>query len=382
LVKALRADGAEIVLDTKAAELASAAKFRGFASGAPWSGAADNEPLGPKHFSKRSASDVIGRIARFAVEEQVHAVLAPGHFLREGIGSEWFAVDRDACLALRAALDREGGREIGIDYALILGHTALNDHGSRGEIIAGLQDLPFDNLWIRASGFGSDAPPATTQRFITALSGLHNLGKPIVADYLGGLVGLASIAFGAVCGLAHGVGERERFDARSWHVPPQARNDEGGGPAVRVAVSSLGKSLTLRELELLAKAKGAARLVVCNDRDCCRHGLDDMTQNPRRHAAYQWFARVRDIEGTPDLSRARHFLEGEMTRVDRSARQVKNLKIGDEGMTRRLVEHSRRLERMRATLEHLYETRGDDHPRSLPAVRRGFGRAVHKRGDA
>jgi hypothetical protein len=383
LIEAFRVDGAEIVLDTKAAELAAVAKCGGYARAAPWSAASNGEPLGPEHFSRGAPADVIGQIARFAIEHRFHAVLAPSHFLREGGMSPWFAVDRDACLRLRAALDREGGAEIAIDYPLILGHTVLNDPGTRGTVVAGLADLPFDNLWVRASGFGSDGAPATTRRFITALWGIHNLGKPVVADYLGGgLVGLASIAFGAVCGLACGIGERERFDALSWHKPPPARSDESGGRAVRIAVPGLDKSLTVAELKLLASARGGTRLVVCGDRECCRNGLDDMLRIPRRHAAYQRFVKIRDLERTPDLNRERHFLDGEMTRVDRSARQVKELKTGEEQMTKRLVDHSRRVERLRTALEHLHEMRGEDHSRSAAAVRRPAVRSQHRRGEA
>lgn len=381
LVESFRAAGAEIVLDAKAAELAEPAKYGGFASGAPWSASGNGQPLGPEHFERRAASDVIGRIARFAVEHRVNAVLAPGHFLREGDKNPWFAVDREACSALRSALDREGGGHIALDYALILPHTALNDPGVRGEIIAGLEDLPFDNLWVRASGFGSDGAPATARRFITALCGLHNCGKPIVADYLGGLVGLASIAYAAVCGLAHGIGERERFDARSWHKPRPTNLEKVRGFTVRTAIRGLDKWLSVRDLELLAKSRGGTRLVVCGDRACCPHGLEDMLKNPRRHAACQRLAQIRDIERIPDLKRERHFLDGEMTDVDRSARQIKELKTGEEAMTKRLVAHSRRLERLRATLEHLHETRGEDHPRSPAAIRSGAAGAFHRRGE-
>jgi hypothetical protein len=108
LVEAFRTDGSEIVLDTKAAELAALAKFGGLARGAPWAEANNGKPLGPELFSRNAPSDVIGQIARFAVDHQIQAVLAPSHFLREGSKSPWIAVDRDACLRLRAALDREG----------------------------------------------------------------------------------------------------------------------------------------------------------------------------------------------------------------------------------------------------------------------------------
>jgi len=167
LIDAFRAAGAEIVLDTKVAELAAQAKFEGFARGAPWSACSDGRPLGPEHFGRHAPSDVIGQIARFAVEYGVHAVLAPGHFLSEGNRSHWFEVDRDACVALRAALDREGGGAIGIDYLLIVPHVALNNDVIRLNIAAALDGLPFDNLWVRASGFGRTArrlPPYAMSR--------------------------------------------------------------------------------------------------------------------------------------------------------------------------------------------------------------------------
>lgn len=51
-------------------------------------------------------------------------------------------------------------------------------------------------------------------------------------------------------------------------------------------------------------------------------------------------------------------------------------------MTNRLVEHSRQVERLRSTLEHHYETRGDDHRRSLTAISRVGAGALHRGGEA
>jgi hypothetical protein len=51
-------------------------------------------------------------------------------------------------------------------------------------------------------------------------------------------------------------------------------------------------------------------------------------------------------------------------------------------MMRTLIAHSRRLERLRAILEHLHETRRDEHPRSLPATGRLAATAVHRRAQA
>jgi hypothetical protein len=314
---------------------------------------------------------VIGQIARFAVEHRMHAVLSPGHYLREGTQSQWFKVDREACIALRAALDRAGGRNIGIDYELIVPHVALDDVEGRGQIVEMFKDLPFDNLWLRASGFGSDARPLTTRRYINSLSALHNLGKPIVADYLGGLIGLAAAYFGAISGFAEGVGERERFDAREWHKPPKVREeDEEFGRATRIAVPGLGRSLTLSDLRQLYDAKGGRRLIACADRNCCLHGFSDMVANPKRHGLYQRSLQIQEIEKTPNLNRAQHFLDGEMARADRLARQIKDLKLSDEKLADRMQAHSDRMEKLRSTLEHFHELRGNEGQRALPIVER------------
>jgi hypothetical protein len=368
LVAALRASGTEFILDTDAAELSALGRFDGQVSAAPWARPVDGRPLRPSDFAASDRRGLIAEIARFAVAKDMQAVLAPCHLLRQGSRDVWFDVDRSSCIALREALDREGGKNIAINYLLIPTYTHLHDETERGALLHGLESLPFDNLWIRASGFGSDATPLGATRYITALSGLHNLGKPIVADNLGGLIGLAAVAFGGASGFAHGVGERERFNAGDWDKP-RKKNEDGrrGGHPVRIAIPGLDRSLTVDELDLLAKARGGHRLVICGDRNCCPHGRDDMVKNWRAHFLYQRSERLSKLEKVPDQNRARHFLDVDVAEADRLARQVKELKIGDDDLSARLVKHSRKIEAMRAALENFYEVRGRSSARA-PAV--------------
>lgn len=128
--------------------------------------------LGPQHFAANAKEDVIGQIARFAFENGVSTILAPCHFLREGAKSEWLDVDRKSCIALRQALDRLGAHNISIDFSLVVPHVSLDDVGERGHFLEATKDLPFDNLWLRASGFGSDAGPLTTRKYINSLTAL------------------------------------------------------------------------------------------------------------------------------------------------------------------------------------------------------------------
>ncbi len=151
--------GRELILDTNVAELSAIGRYSGAARAAPW--ANTDGVLRPEHFRRGSNHDVIGMIARFAVSNGFCAVHAPTHFL-DGSTNSWFASDRAACVALRSALDTEGGRQVAIDYPIMIKNASLRDSAQRRAFIAGLADLPFDNLWLRISGFGADAPATMT----------------------------------------------------------------------------------------------------------------------------------------------------------------------------------------------------------------------------
>lgn len=394
LVDLLRADGVELVLDTKAAELAEIGKFGGFARGAPWATLSEAAPLGPKFFLDEKFG-LFEMMAEFAVRHQFHAVLAPTHFLRSGPNDDWFGVDLIALGRLRKALDNAGGKDIAIDYSLIISHTLLRDEAARGALIDKLSRATFENLWIRASGFGSDATPPGARAYINSLSAFHNLGHPIVEDYLGGLVGLAGLAFGAASGFAHGVGERERFDAGTWHLEPKKADDDEkskGGRTKRVYVATIDRSLTEPELRALARARGGRRLLVCSDRDCCS-GLENMVENWRSHFLQQRVAQVKRIEGVPDLNREADFIERDLALADQQSRQIKDLSpVEDElvpkanesraeakeRLIKRLQKHAKRDEKLRTTLESLHVTRGTSVPRARPARFRGFANQMPK----
>jgi hypothetical protein len=99
------------------------------------------------------------------------------------------------------------------------------------------------------------------------------------------------------------------------------------------------------------------------------HGLDDMLNNPKRHSINQRLQQVREMEKVPNLNRAQHFLDREMRGADRLARQIKELKV-EERLSSRMSDYSRRMEKLRASLEHFHETRGNDVPRALPIIER------------
>jgi hypothetical protein len=244
-------------------------------------------------------------------------------------------------------------------------------------VIAALSDLPVENVWVPSSGFGADAGPLAAKRYLASIAGFHNVGKPVVADYLGGLTGQAALEFGAVSGIAQGISERERFDAPDWHKEPEPdEEDLRFGRAVRVSIPRLDKSLTLQELDVFSSARSGRRLCGCNDRTCCPRGYTDMVSDPRGHAARRLTRSISARKAVPDLRRESHCLIGPMSEADKRAREIKALRpltreadrhgIKLEELMKRLASHSHRVEKLRASLEHLHETRGEEGPRARP----------------
>lgn len=377
-IRSLRDGAADIILDTKAAELSEIGKFRGMARGAPWALSEEDRPLAPADFEAGSNTDLYGKIARHAVELGVTAVMAPTHFLRHGADDPWLSMDRTAVHLLRMALDREGGAAIAIDYPLIAPHTRLLDAGHRLRLLEALQGLPIDNLMVRLSGFGADAGPLTIKRTLIALEELHRLGYPVVLDHVGGLVGLSAVAYGVASGIAHGIGEHDRFDAREWHKPPKERGPEARfGRATYIPLPGFDKSFRKADLQAIAAVTGGRRLVACQDRQCCAHGLSSMLENPRAHIAQQKHRAVAALQQVPDARRIGHFLDGEMRETERKAGDLARLNTGDYKLNMALAEGRKRIDSMARMYETLAER---DRPVLRPMRRRNAHGGVSEQG--
>jgi len=374
LIAALSESGVELILDTNIAELSSIGRFEGAVKAAPWSN--PNAVLSPDDLSPTANRDVISQIARFAIEHRFQAVLAPTHFVQNST-DPLLSVDLRATEALRRALDRHGGQAIGIDYNLTIPNAALRDPVQRRAFIAGLANIPYDNLWLRVSGFGADATATGLRRYIATIFDFHSLGHPVVADGVGGLAGLATVAFGAAGGMCHGVAEKERFDASSWTKPPT--NGGGGGREKRVLVEGLDRLLSVKQMDLLMAAPGARRHFSCNDPSCCPRGLDDTRKNPKGHYLKQRQQQVEALSRVPELRRAQHFLEQQLAPVRQSAQKAAALELADEGLKRMLSANQERLERTENLLVVLRSALPQD-ARSAPPVRRVGAAGTSSRG--
>ncbi|UVC12251.1 hypothetical protein IHQ71_28875 (plasmid) [Rhizobium sp. TH2] len=374
LLTALAEIGGELILDTNVAELSSIGRFGGAAKAAPW--ANPESVLTPDDLRPNANRDVIGQIARFAVKQGFHAVQAPAHVL-ESSTDQLFALDCEAAASLRRALDAEGGKHIGIDYPLMIKNASLRDPAQRRSFIASLKNVPFENLWFRVSGFGADATPAGLRRYIAAMMDFHRLETPIVADGVGGLVGVAIAAFGAAGGICHGVAEKERFDASDWAKPPQSG---GGGREKRVLMSGLDRLLSVKQVDALMAAQGARSLLACHDRSCCPNGLSDTLKNPKAHYLRQRARQIGELSSVPEARRSQHFLEKELAAAERIARSAAKLEVSDEGLSAVLQRSSERLEKMHAVLESLNGTIAGQPRAPIPPRRQGRRASVASHG--
>lgn len=358
LIDALRAGGRELSLDTNVAELSSIGRFGGAAQSAPW--ADPDGVLTPGHFrSGRNQFDIIGKIARFAVQHRVHRVQAPTHFLLRGVKDDWFSVDVESCKALRRSLDIEGGRNVAIDYPLLISNGTLNDVAERKALASAMSGLPIDCVWLRISGFGSSATGAGIRKYIMAAQDFRAPGVPIIADGVGGMAALAIVAFGASSGISHGLAERERFDASDWGKPPRAG---GGGGGYMVLFPGIDRLLKRSEAEQLIAMSSARRLVSCNDRECCVNGFEDTMREPKGHYLHQRARQFEKLAEIPEARRVRHFLDTDLVSMDRIARQLSRLKGADPTLLDMLDKNAARLDRVRVVLEDLNKTMGAAAP--------------------
>lgn len=358
LASSLRRRHVELVLDTDVAELSAIGRFSGAVRQAPW---AQTRPLETRDFDNPR---IVSEIARFAVEHGFQTVLTPTHFLGHG-GDSWLQVDADVCQQLRIALDSEGGGSIAIDCEIIMPYQSLRDDAYRLRLAAALRDLPFENLWLRISGFGADATPTGVRRYIESLGDLVALRKPIVSDGVGGLTALAILAFGAAGAISHGVSDLERFDTGAWHKPAPKGT---GGPVQRLLIPGLDRQLTMEQVRSIADVRGGRNLLACRDANCCKRGLDDMLSNPKAHYLYQRRRQIDQMSAVPESRRPTHFIRYELIPNERKARAATRLGITDMPLRETLAKDALRLERLLDIMENLQETRSP-HRSRVPKIR-------------
>lgn len=355
LIQTLRDEHAEIILDTKAAELSVPNQISSTAKYAPW--ASDSRPLEPDDFDPKSNRSVIQLMAHHAIENHVNAVMAPTHLLIGDEFTKWLETDFRSCIALRESLDKFGGSHISIDYPLIISYAQLRDATVRLRLIEQLRSLPYNYLWLRISGFGTDATGTGIEKYIRATLDFHSLDKPVIADHLSGLAALAASSFGATSGFAHGLNSKERFDGASWIKPPiNATSTTGRDNSKMIYFSALDRRLKVKDAnKLFNDAKTAREIFGCADHSCCG-SIEFMLNNPEAHYIVQRQQQIKDLTQAPETLRANRFLTEHLEVSYRRTLRATKLKKCDDEIKKKIIYASERLEHIRASLNNLYES--------------------------
>lgn len=187
-------------------------------------------------------------------------------------------------------------------------------------------------------------------------------------------MGLSLLAFGAVGGLAHGVTLGERFDTCSWHKVPEGNPF---GAQTRVYLPAFDLMLSRVDAERFFEAGGgrARSTFGCRDSNCCRRGVDDMTQAPARHFLYQRTQQVAGLGRIPESIRPTEFLEDHLRPASDAALIAAKLSLPDD-LARKASKQAKRLNDMRTTLGPYAKKRRDSSFARHPVTRmaRGGGR--------
>jgi hypothetical protein len=347
LLKALKASGCEIVLDPNFAEMSLHGKFGQAVSRLPW--ANSGALWKASDFGPGSNSNPARLIAEFAIRYGAQVVLAPSH-LAEAVDDSWWAVDRRLCEALRFELDRHGGSGIAIDHQIITTNAVLKDPVGRAQMASAVSDLPVQNVWLKIAGFGANATGAGARAYIESVRQLHGIGRPFVADAVGGFAGLAAAAFGAVSGISHGVCQREKFVASEWKRP---RSGGGGGAETRIYIQDLDRYLDEAQFDIAIAANGGKSRFGCTDADCCR-SIEEQVNYFEAHMLTQRSRQLEELSRINEFRRAEHLLLHHIDPAIRSARRCAKLKFSDDKVATVVVSARDRLIRLREALGDLH----------------------------
>lgn len=293
----------ETILDTRAMELATPGGWTLRRSSLPW---ASGRPHALSDLLGAAGEAVVGSIGRFAITHGFTSVLAPSHFLTEGVYDPWFEVDQILIQRLRAYLDAYGASDVSIHHPIAIPTKLFFDEGHRDALKTALQSTKVDSLWLRVHPFGSDTGQLTLQRYIAACRQLHDLPMPLVAERAGN-IGLALLAFGAVGAVEAGVSSGEKFDfSRLIRKRPDGHTF---APQQRVYIPALGIFLPRKRAEEFFSAKSARASFGCTSSTCCRRGVSDMIADPRRHFVFTRMDEIRVMSRVEQSVRAEVYLD-------------------------------------------------------------------------
>jgi len=359
----------DAILDPKTQPAATPGGYTPALGGLPWG---RGRPHVAADFQGIAGRRLIAELGDFVLANDFTQVMAPTHVLR-GADDPWLAIDAAATCQLRGHLDCSGGGQVPIIYSLAVSNAMFRASDQRRQLIDVLRTLPITELWLKVDGFGAAASPTAARTYIAAAAEFHELGIPIVADQVGGVVGLSLLAFGAVGGIAHGITLGERFDTSAWRRPAPEESS-GFGPHRRVYVPAIDAMLKPKEARALIEISARTRgLFACNDSRCCPRGGLDMVEKPGRHFLYQRIKEITGLSQIPERLRPQRFLDQHLRAATDKALTAATINWGEEpmaaAMAKKMQDNRKRLDNLRIALGNHAEATPPESFAQLPKTR-------------
>jgi hypothetical protein len=354
----------DAILDPKTQQLALQGSYTPSLALLPWGN--PSRPQVQSDFEGTSGNHLVAILGDFAVEKGFTQVIAPSHVLSSA-GDPWLDIDSDAARQLRNYLDRRQGGAVQLIYSLALPYAMFSDKNQRRAVINRLKSVPASALWLKVDRFGSDSNPTAMRAYLEGAAEFHELGIPVVADHVGGVVGLALLAFGAVGGIAHGVTMGERFDSSAWRKP---RAGKAFSPSPRVYFPAIDLLLERDEAAALLNASSRSRVLFgCTDTNCCRRGVKDMLENPRRLFLFQRIKEIGGLSQVPEQLRPQRFLDQHLRPATDKAVAAAGINWEDDAMAKKMQKKRKWLDALRVALGHHAERTPPQSYGALPKTR-------------
>jgi hypothetical protein len=338
--------GFHLVLDPKTQPMALIGGHSETLAGLPW-GLDRHHRL--SDFEGDAGQSRAAQIVEMAVKTGFTQILGPTHLL-SGPNDPWLRRDIDMMVWTAERIKATEAR-IDLVYPLAIPIDVLRNRAEREALIAAIADAPCQQIWLKIENFGDDASGDKTAAYIDACRDFHERGIPIVGDHVGGLPGLAALAFGALGGIAHGVTMLQNFNASNWRRP---RAPSKGGPVRRVYLPSLDILLKPDVAQsLLTSSQRVRARCGCRDTHCCPHGVPDMIARPARHALYQRAREIETLSGTPQSVRAARYLDERVRRVSDDVASIAGFPSLTPELRERLTKKQGEVARFRQAMAHL-----------------------------
>jgi hypothetical protein len=305
------------------------------------------------------------QIVEMAIDNGFTQILGPTHLL-SGPNDPWLR--HDISMMIRTA-ERIAVSSANLDliYSLAVPIDVLRNGSERRALVAAIADAPCQAIWLKIENFGDDATGEKTAAYIEACRDFHEQGIPVIGDHVGGLPGLAALAFGAVGGISHGVTMLQNFKASNWRRPHVTSS---GGPARRVYLASLD-ILVKPDIAniLLGSSQRVRALCGCRDTHCCPHGVRDMIGRPARHALYQRAREIEGLSGTPQSLRVARYLDERVRRVSDDVASMAGFSSLADELRERFAKKQGEVSRFRQAMAHLAEVLPTDSVAAAPPRR-------------